>query len=541
METFSALLFDSRSIQKYIFAGNELRTNIGASYLVKSIFDKILVEVLMDEFGFTIPDFRTNNEFKILQDPSVKCEIAYIGGGNALVLLRQGLEKNLEKDIVKAFTKKLLVEAPGLKTGVAIGQIRMAAKQDADTANQFFMQDLNNLRAELRQKQNEVFPNVDLPCTGLTQECPVSGGAALFKDSVNKSSVKKRYVSAETKMKQNAVQSAYDELLNTFRNVVPDNFKFIEYEIDKLGQKDGEEYITIVHVDGNDMGTKFRNCKSPQQYRKLSNEVKEKSEEAFKELLSVIVQEYPYYEKKKLLSDSALKEKIIPLRPIIFGGDDITFVCPGKMGLIYAKKLLELLQKQELEIPGLGKQPFTACAGVAILPTKYPFFRGYQLAEQLCDSAKVASRNNDHSSWLDFALLHGEQAPDWAEIKESEYKAVQGNLHFGPYRIAHIEITKSIARLLLGSQILAKMPRSKVKELRDVIGKGEAEIVAFIQQLKMLDEAGTKVKYTELLQGGGLFEHYSKKLWDNGETPYLDMIEVMDFVYDEAEAQEEMK
>lgn len=29
-----AILFDTRSIQQYIFAGNKLKTNIGASYIV---------------------------------------------------------------------------------------------------------------------------------------------------------------------------------------------------------------------------------------------------------------------------------------------------------------------------------------------------------------------------------------------------------------------------------------------------------------------------------------------------------------------------
>ena len=31
---YKAILFDTRSIQNYIFAGNRLKTNIGASYIV---------------------------------------------------------------------------------------------------------------------------------------------------------------------------------------------------------------------------------------------------------------------------------------------------------------------------------------------------------------------------------------------------------------------------------------------------------------------------------------------------------------------------
>lgn len=43
---FKAILFDTRSIQKYIFSGNKLKTNIGASYLVEQIFDDTLLDVL---------------------------------------------------------------------------------------------------------------------------------------------------------------------------------------------------------------------------------------------------------------------------------------------------------------------------------------------------------------------------------------------------------------------------------------------------------------------------------------------------------------
>ena len=39
-----ALLFDTRSIQRYIYSGNMLRTNIGASYLVDQLFEKVLIE-----------------------------------------------------------------------------------------------------------------------------------------------------------------------------------------------------------------------------------------------------------------------------------------------------------------------------------------------------------------------------------------------------------------------------------------------------------------------------------------------------------------
>ena len=46
-EVYQAILFDTRSIQRYIYTGNRLKTNIGASYLVKHVFSDILVPVLV--------------------------------------------------------------------------------------------------------------------------------------------------------------------------------------------------------------------------------------------------------------------------------------------------------------------------------------------------------------------------------------------------------------------------------------------------------------------------------------------------------------
>ena len=48
---FLGILFDTRSIQRYIFSGNRLKTNIGASCLVDRVFDDVLVKALQDVYG----------------------------------------------------------------------------------------------------------------------------------------------------------------------------------------------------------------------------------------------------------------------------------------------------------------------------------------------------------------------------------------------------------------------------------------------------------------------------------------------------------
>jgi len=216
------------------------------------------------------------------------------------------------------------------------------------------------------------------------------------------------------------------------------------FDVDKLGQKDGENYFAIVHVDGNNMGVKFRTCKNLVERRRLSSEIRRKTEGAFADLLAKIIRM-----KNSGGFDDALKldKNFLPIRPLIIGGDDVTFLCPANMAILFTKTLIEnLFAATPADAPEHLTQKISrhmdSCAGIAILPTKYPFFRGYKLAEQLCDSAKAAMRKlaNDDlrgSSWLDFAILHGEQAPTLEQIRAKKYRGALGDLHFGSYRLCN--------------------------------------------------------------------------------------------------------
>lgn len=522
MEVYGALL-DTRSIQKYIFAGNKLKTNIGASYLVEQIYERELVEVLNSEpfcFGIDGKAWKRSEGIAMETDAGLKCELAYVGGGNALVLFR---EAAMAKKAITELTKRLLVRTPGLRTGAALGKVVLGEGAVAYKAS------IDALYQQLKQNQNNIVPDVNIPYTGLTVECEISGDAACVYDTAFAKEGKKRYISAETMAKISASDKAAAKLQGMFGKITDAGYSFVG-ELEKLGQQEGDEYIAIVHIDGNDMGTKFSKSETLQKRKELSLEVAAASLNAFRKLLdNIVTKEYAYYEKKKLLAQKLFEKRYLPIRPIILGGDDITFVCPAKLGIIYAKRFMELLQEEMLHVAG-ERVPFSSCAGVAILPTKYPFFRGYELAEQLCGAAKEKSRPLPGSSWLEYAILHGEQAPTLEQIRAQEYKAAQGDLHFGPYRVAPIGEAGSIERLLTGArEMAAGLPQNKIKELRDVIRKGSNEIDLYLRQLEHLNMHLPIVEHK-------LDEYADNNLWSRGRTPYLDMIEVIDYMYDSEEA-----
>lgn len=547
-KVFNALLFDTRSIQRYIFSGNRLRTNVGASYIVDRVFFDVLIDDVLKKI-FPNEDFPSGNDaWEPSRDAETpwevmnSCCVAYIGGGNALLLFNQS-EKDNRVEVVKNFTRKLLVERPGLKVGVALGKLEVIDGE----LNQ---EDIAALYRELKNNQNKIFPAVNVPYNGLTLSCEINGESANFYGKLGTGDAKfySQEVAVKSKFADDAnrdLKNRFDEIfaLKNFSERISDyNFPF---EVDKLGQKEGENYFAIVHVDGNNMGLKFRTCKSLIERRKLSREIRRKTEGAFADLLVKII-------RMKIsggFGDSLnLAENFLPIRPLIIGGDDVTFLCPANVSLLFTKTLIENLNA---ETPDNAPEHLTekisrhmdACAGIAILPTKYPFFRGYELAEQLCDSAKKSMRNLAKeknwseeqilrgSSWLDFAILHGEQAPTLQQIREKEYRGARGNLHFGSYRLCNENAEYKRDRLHnLGNLISCTvqfsyvMANNKVKELRGILQRSADDAQKFLRQLHYQRQDLPHIPD---------WDNFTQDLWHNGTTPYVDAIELMDFYVEE--------
>src|SRR5690606_35336429 len=85
---------------------------------------------------------------------------------------------------------------------------------------------------------------------------------------------------------------------------------------------------------------------------------------------------------------------LLPIRPLLLGGDDLTFVCDGRIALDLAVTAIGEFAKHR--IPHLGDDGgetiLSACSGVALVKPHAPFHRSYELADALCASAKREAR-----------------------------------------------------------------------------------------------------------------------------------------------------
>lgn len=538
-----AILLDTRSIQKYVFSCNKLKTNVGASYLVDGIFNDLMQKIVLPSFNLKMPkiSWQESKQIEMIKDDSIEAEIVYIGGGNMLILINKfsGKEDNLNlcREIVKKWTLEILKKAPGLKTGAAIGMMDVERFKDS----------LDKMYVQLKQNQNTVLPQVDLPYTGLTLECNISGKTADVFDWTNE-----KWIAKEVKAKTDAYTYASEKVRSEYKDILEkdgsrDKYDFAS-ELEKIGCKEGESYISVIHIDGNNMGVKFSKCKDSQERKELSLKVAQIVQNAFCELIKTIIAEYDSKAYAEALDMEKLVDKegkkLLPIRPIIIGGDDITFVCPARVGIEYAKRFIEAVNKQEFlsdeqhkhmseEVKKEGNsiilsKTMSCCGGVAIVPLKYPFFRAYQLAEHLCGSAKNKSRENDNSL-IDFAILYGEMTPDLEQLCRYQYSAPEGYLHYGPYSVQkEIQDGSHINDLLvLKDDIRDNVPKNKIKELRDVLTKDMHTQIRFLENCKEIQ----KIIDEECNQEGiGAQAFWQKKKGESElKTRYVDAIELIDF------------
>jgi hypothetical protein len=508
-----AVLIDTVSIQQYVFGGNKLKNNIGASYLIKDVYDLQLRSVVRSLYPGIIDLYytawRTAPDVIKIIEPDTAFEIGYIGGGNALLFFKQ---EDDAKRFIKEWTKGLLINAPGIIPAIACDKFDLND----------FRESKDKLFRCLRKNKAEHVPQTVMQRHGITAECPQTGYSM---EIWNENTIKPQYVSSVANAKIEAAKEANKDIEDKFSGELQDQYCFTD-QLDKLGQSRGKDsHLAIVHIDGNGMGERFKNIEKLQDLRRLSASVEKATEDSVRLLIRTIVQRSS--EIKKALGrqetgferDNDNGREILPIRPIIIGGDDITFVSDGRLGIYFAKLFIDAFEKQAVS----DWQPLSACAGIAITKTKYPFYRGYALSEKLCKNAKKVRKDKGcNGSWIDFHISYGGFSGSIEDIRKTHYRAVQGNLLMRPYRIgidsdelSFDRLVENASRLLWKNAKDSNFPQSKIKELRSVLTLGEEACKTFVNE--------SKARGRDII---------SEALFQNNKTPYFDMIELIEIYPD---------
>jgi hypothetical protein len=475
------------SIQEYIFMSNKLKENIGASQITdKEVFHVTMNEIL--EIDFT-----------------GKYKPGDIGGGGAIVLFDNA---TIAKDFIKEFSKEILLKYPGLKTSFAVIPDFEYSK------HKYLLDDL------LSDNKSMHHVNTTIQKHGISADCPWSNESAEEWRAIEKQHLSKVAIS-KIEMVEKSLER-YKPILDKNSNYL------LTDEVDKLGQNKEAGYIAVVHVDGNGMGDKIDEIESLEKLSERSNDIREARDKAMEGIINDLID---LLDNGKVLKEIKLHEKgdkyYLPVRPILSGGDDITFVCEGRLGMFLAEKFVEYISEM-----GQSKLMNGACAGVAIVKTKFPFYKAYQLAEELCKEAKEKCRGTQ-KSYLSYYYSATTFSGSLEKLRERTHKLSKDkDMYFGPYNIYEPNDPHSIHKLKAGIKYLMyggvddkgeklKFPKNKVMRLREVIAESISSQKLF---LKELSEADIK------LPGHDEKPDKTTELWTKEKrTPYFDQIELMDF------------
>jgi hypothetical protein len=559
------LALDSTGTQEYIFGSNRLRHNIGASHLVARATGSWALEAVVraaSPYQTNVQDAPTleledsdDQAYWIEENTDLAAEVLYAGGGNVVVLFR---EEQVVNDFRRQLSQVLIERAPEL-TLVEKGQPfdwEAAAGQDAGSTPELSKALDTALRDLGREKEARRIPPRPVN-RSVTQSGQIHGQPAIAMQDPppEADDDEEPYpISAEAKAKEKYLHRANQRLKKLLP--LPEGYAY-PYQLGKLGQAEGEQsFIAVVHADGDRMGKLLQKVADPtlpeetrrpnrafvQRMREFSEVVREAALGAMKDMVGEM---HAFIEENRnggeevelpgveapLQLDRRDGDLLLPLRPIVFGGDDVTFVCDGRLGLALAARYVRRFktrfktraEESDLLPPSLNA---TASAGVSIVKTHYPFSRAYDLAEELTRSAKDQrdQESGPDGSYMDWHValddfpgsleavrkqyqLSGQTDPRYSSELSLTVRpvAVTGGMKSGENRWEkirdHVQDFRQTGHA-----------RSKVKELREKLRQGPAAVEAFV----------TRQGLENLLNGN------ATGFTDNNETFYLDVLELMD-------------
>lgn len=254
-----------------------------------------------------------------------------------------------------------------------------------------------------------------------------------------------------------------------------------------------DNFLAIVHADGNAMGTKAAEKTEkygPDQWedccaalRDFSSDIDNKFRKALKAVADAVMAEV-----WNTAEQDESGNRILPMRPIIQAGDDVCFVCAGNLGLSCAETFLKAL-----EADTTGGTEYHACAGVAMVHASYPFAKAYELSEELCSSAKKLGSAIDPKgrvAAMDWHIEFG-QLQDSLSDTRRDYITEDGcQLSLRPVTLVVPPDAAETAEALTGGVRTwdfvraliqayqdreAGIPRGKLKNLRAALKQGQVE------------------------------------------------------------------
>jgi hypothetical protein len=524
---------DILGIQSYVFASNRLRDVLAASWMV----DHITNRASLERWGLS---------------PQ---RVLVATGGNAIVEFDS---ENEAKDWTAFFSRWLLQTAPGLEATIAHRPYQTRPLAWA----------LKALQVDLARAKLERRPSVPQLGLSVTASCSVTGLPATSLDHGELVSPRVECLRENA----SAARERWGEFLPGLEHALGWTPEFPS-EFDLMGRTRGEtSLIGVVHVDGNNIGRAIKDWLEHCMRNRIDDETVRTQYRAWSDALNELGSQVLHAVAKRTAGSiheedrscflrgtphdlgfrlhcsrddqtrSTGQNKVfLPLRPILLGGDDLTFVCDGRIALDLAVTAVK--EFEEHRIPHLGNNgqvtTLTACAGAALAKAHAPFDRSYELAEALCRSAKRTRTNANATAgvetggWIDWHVGTSRPGEPVDHLREHQYRGDCRDLSMRPYPLAPLA-NRSECWAWLDTEFLGPGDssstaeqgfrgadcwlgsHSRVKLLATLVPRGADEIERQLNAWKAVD---SRVRLP-----GGLVDSAQV----GTATPVLDAVELLD-------------
>ena len=375
-----------QGIQDFIFKTNELKHIVGASELVEQICTSAFEEFEVKDKGESI--VRAAGNIKYVYESLEDCKKAF-----------------------RNFPKKIMLMAPGITVSQAV------ASYDDDSK---FGEAIDKVEQLLKTQRNKAQKSVMTGLIGIKR----ANNTGLPATQINKNG---EFLDDSTIQKEFYNELKVVGLCEQSFNISHLDHSKVAYNISDITGKN--DWIAIIHADGNGLGKVVQKVgRNKEIFCMFSQKLDEATKNAA----------HTAYDKLK--SSKKIEEGgIIPIRPVVLSGDDMTVIIRGDLAIEYAGAFIDAFEIEtnrllagiltENRVFADNKNYLSACAGIAFIKSSYPFYYGYQLAEELCGQAKKdtktiakerGSEDNLPDSCLMFHKVQDSFITDYDAIVERE-------------------------------------------------------------------------------------------------------------------------
>ena len=434
-----------QGIQGFIFQTNKLREIVGASELVKEICESLFEKTVDSYHEFENEDkggsiLHAAGNIKYLFTSKEECE-----------------------NVVRVFPKKVSDFAPGITISQAVVEMEGEFSSFKDAVDE--------LEKRLRIQRNKPIRNLNVGLMGIERSRQTGLPIVSKEDSEGKLSE----IDASTWAKL----YEYDRRKNEVRKRTTLELSKLAFDIKDLKSEqvafeisdicDKNNWVAVVHADGNGLGSIVQKIgKNAAQFKKFSENLDKATTNAAVDAFESVKEKFAGVD-------------MIPIRPIVLGGDDLTIICRADIAVDYTREFLNAFEKHTSKLlraeiddvfEGVEKGGLTACAGIAFIKSSYPFYYGYELAEDLCSAAKSDAKNSEEikqgkrlpQSCLMFHKVQDSFVESYKDMVERELKPCEGvSFQFGPYYLINKEDKWTIEKLLSNVKYLESDKGNAIK------------------------------------------------------------------------------